>query len=161
MARWFKAVRSGARRQPAATWSHTTYRGGSLGSSGDCCLRHKRRQRLPASELPAADPIPVGSARPQAQEDRDDVLIRFASSGATTTEQYDETIRPQETGDFPPKGMEYHACFLSDGNVRVSEIWDSQEQLDAFGERLMPLLADVGIDPGEPEILEIHNIVRC
>jgi hypothetical protein len=51
-------------------------------------------------------------------------------------------------------------CFLADGNVRVSEIWESREQLDAFGQRLMPILADVGIDPGEPEILEIHNTIR-
>ena len=89
------------------------------------------------------------------------VLIRFAPTSPTTTEQYDETIRRlQEAGDFPPQGMEYHVCFLSDGNVRVSEIWDSQEQIDAFGERLMPLLAEVGIDPGTPEVLEIHNIIR-
>jgi hypothetical protein len=89
------------------------------------------------------------------------VLVRFAPAGATTTEQYDETIRRlQAAGDFPPDGMEYHVCFLSNGNVRVSEIWDSQEQLDAFGQRLMPVLAEVGIDPGEPEILEIHNIIR-
>ena len=89
------------------------------------------------------------------------VLIRFAPTSPTTTEQYDETIRRlEEAGDFPPQGMEYHVCFLSDGNVRVSEIWDSQEQIDAFGERLMPLLAEVGIDPGEPEVLEIHNIIR-
>jgi len=88
------------------------------------------------------------------------VLVRFAPAGATTTEQYDETIRRlQAAGDFPPDGMEYHVCFLSNGNVRVSEIWDSQEQLDAFGQRLMPVLAEVGIDPGEPEILEIHNII--
>ena len=89
------------------------------------------------------------------------VLVRFAPAGATTTEQYDETIRRlQAAGDFPPDGMEYHVCFLSNGNVRVSEIWASQEQLDAFGQRLMPVLAEVGIDPGEPEILEIHNIIR-
>ncbi|MGH9032827.1 MAG: hypothetical protein ACRDY4_00505 [Acidimicrobiia bacterium] len=89
------------------------------------------------------------------------VLVRFAPASPTTTEQYDETIRRlQDAGDFPPAGMEYHVCFLSDGNVRVSEIWDSHEQLDAFGERLMPLLADVGIDPGKPEVLEIHNIIR-
>jgi hypothetical protein len=89
------------------------------------------------------------------------VLVRFAPAGATTTEQYDETIRRLEgAGDFPPDGLEYHVCFLSGGNVRVSEIWDSREQLDAFGERLMPLLAEVGIDPGEPEMLEIHNIIR-
>jgi hypothetical protein len=89
------------------------------------------------------------------------VLIRFAPASETTTEQYDETVRRlEEGGDFPPDGMDYHVCFLSEGTVRVSEIWDSREQLDAFGKRLRPVLADVGIDPGEPEILEIHNIVR-
>ena len=56
--------------------------------------------------------------------------------------------------------MEYHVCFGSDGNLRVSEIWDSQEQLDAFGERLMPVLSEVRIEPGQPEVLEVHNIVR-
>ncbi len=88
------------------------------------------------------------------------ILVRFAPESTTTTEQYDETIRRLEGGDFPPDGMEYHVCFLADGKVRVSEIWDSREQLDAFGERLMPLLEEVGIDPGEPEILEIHNTIR-
>ena len=89
------------------------------------------------------------------------VLVRFAPASMTTTEQYDETIRRLEgAGDFPPDGLEYQVCFLVDGNVRVSEIWDSREQLDAFGQRLMPLLAEVGIDPGQPEILEIHNIIR-
>jgi hypothetical protein len=24
----------------------------------------------------------------------------------------------------------------------------------------MPVLSDVGIDPGQPEILEIHNVIR-
>ena len=89
------------------------------------------------------------------------VLIRFTPTSTTTTEQYDETIRRlQDVGDFPPDGMEYHVCFLVDGNLRVSEIWDSREQLDAFGQRLMPVLEEVGIDPGEPEILDIHNVVR-
>ena len=90
------------------------------------------------------------------------IVVRFTPPGAATTEQYDETIRRlQQTGDFPPEGLEYHVCYLAgDGNVRVGEVWDSQEQLDAFGERLMPVLADAGIDPGEPEIREIHNIIR-
>ena len=57
--------------------------------------------------------------------------------------------------------MEYHVCFGSEGNLRVSEIWDSREQLQAYGERLMPLLADVGIElSGEPEILDVHRIVK-
>lgn len=87
------------------------------------------------------------------------VLIRFAPA-SLTAEQYDESIRRlQEGGDFPPEGMQLHVCFGSDGNLRVSEVWDSEEQLKAFGERLMPVLADIGIEPGEPELLEVHNLV--
>ncbi len=57
--------------------------------------------------------------------------------------------------------MEYHICFGTDGDLRVSEIWDSREQLQAYGEQLMPLLADVGIQvSAEPEIFEAHNIVK-
>ena len=88
------------------------------------------------------------------------VLIRFAPA-SLTAQQYDESIRRlQEAGDFPPDGLDYHACFGSDGNLRVSEIWDSREQLEAFGERLMPLLAEIGIEPGEPEVMEIHSIIK-
>ncbi len=54
-----------------------------------------------------------------------------------------------------------HVAFGSDGNFRVSEIWDSQEQFDAFGKRLMPVLEDVGIELAEdPEIVEVHNEVH-
>ena len=89
------------------------------------------------------------------------VLVRFTPASTATTEQYDDTIRRlEEAGDFPPEGLDYHVAFVVDGNLRVSEIWDSQEQLDAFGARLMPVLADVGIDPGEPELIQIHNIIK-
>jgi hypothetical protein len=88
------------------------------------------------------------------------VLIRFAPS-ALTAAQYDESVSKLEaTGDFPADGLDYHVCFGTEGSLRVSEIWDSRQQLEAFGERLMPVLSEVGIDPGEPEILEIHNIVK-
>jgi hypothetical protein len=88
------------------------------------------------------------------------VLARFTPT-SVTVQKYDESIRRLEQGgDWPPDGLEYHVCFGSDDNIRVSEIWDSQEQFDAFGERLMPILADMGIEPGEPELLEVHNIIR-
>jgi hypothetical protein len=88
------------------------------------------------------------------------VLVRFTPASATT-EQYDETIRRlEESGDWLPEGLESHVAFEADGKFRVSEIWDSQVQFDAFGKRLMPILEDVGIDPGAPEMLEIHNIIR-
>ena len=88
------------------------------------------------------------------------VLVRFAPA-SLTREQYDESVRRlQGGGDFPPDGMEYHVCFGSGDNLRVSEIWDSQEQLQAFGEKLMPVLSEIGIEPGEPEVLEVYNTVR-
>jgi hypothetical protein len=88
------------------------------------------------------------------------VLIRFAPA-SLTGEQYDESIRRlEEQGDFPPDGLDYHLCFGTEGNLKVSEIWDSREQLEAFGERLMPVLSDVGIEPGEPEIIEVHNVIK-
>ena len=89
------------------------------------------------------------------------ILARFTATSNVTTEQYDETIRRLEkSGDWLPEGLEYHVAFKSDGKFRVSEIWDSREQFDAFGERLMPVLEDAGIDAGEPEQIEVHNIIK-
>jgi hypothetical protein len=88
------------------------------------------------------------------------LLARFTPP-SLTAEKYDESVRRlREAGDFPPDGLDYHVCFGSEGNLKVSEIWDSPEQFQAFGERLMPLLAEMGIEPGEPEIIEIHSIVK-
>lgn len=90
------------------------------------------------------------------------ILVRFTPASDVTLEQYDETIRRLESsGDWMPEGLDYHVAFMADGNLRVSEIWGSRDQLDAFGERLMPVLKDVGIELArEPEVLEIHNVVK-
>ena len=69
--------------------------------------------------------------------------------------------RLEESGHWLPEGLEYHVAFRSNGNLRVSEIWGSRTQFDAFGKHLMPLLKDEGIElRGDPEMLEIHNIVQ-
>jgi hypothetical protein len=90
------------------------------------------------------------------------ILVRFTAAPNVTSEQYDETIRRLEkSGDWLPAGLDYHVAFKSNGNFRVSEIWDSRKQFDAFGERLMPVLKDVGIElAGEPETRELHNIIK-
>jgi hypothetical protein len=89
------------------------------------------------------------------------IVVRFNPTNVTR-EKYDESLqRIKEAGEWPPDGMEYHVLFGSEENLRVSEIWDSREQLQAFGERLMPILAEIGIEfSGDPEILEVHNIVK-
>ena len=90
------------------------------------------------------------------------VVVRFNPSSLTTA-KYDDAIRRHEEAgiEMPPDGMNYHVCFGSEGNLRVSEIWDSREQLDAYGRKLMPILADAGIEfSSDPEIIEIHNIIK-
>jgi hypothetical protein len=90
------------------------------------------------------------------------IVVRFSPTNLTA-ELYDSsTSKLEEAGvDFPPEGMDYHVCFGSEGSLRVSEIWDSREQFEAFGERLMPVLADAGIEfSGEPEVFEVHNIEK-
>ena len=101
-------------------------------------------------------------ASPTMDARKTSILVRFTPAPDVTTEQYDETIsRLEKSGDWLPEGLAYHVAFKSGGNLRVSEIWDSREQFDAFGERLMPVLKDVGIGfAGAPELLEIHNVVK-
>jgi hypothetical protein len=90
------------------------------------------------------------------------IVVRFNPQNLSR-ELYDQVVRRlEESGDWPnPDGLDVHVLFGSEGDLRVSEIWDSQEQFQAFGERLRPVLSDVGIDTGgDPEVFEVHNLVK-
>ena len=89
------------------------------------------------------------------------IVVRFSPT-ALTAEKYDKTIQKLEaTGDFPPSGLDYHVCFGTDGSLNVSEIWDSPEQLAAFGEKLLPILTEIGIEfSGDPDVFEVHNRIK-
>ena len=90
------------------------------------------------------------------------ILVRFTGASGMTAEKYDAVLpRIEAAGEFPPDGLEYHVAFSSGGSFRVSEIWDSMEQFEAFGERLMPILTDAGVElAGPPEVIEVHNIIK-
>ena len=125
----------------------------------------KRRAMRPgawvvAFALLAAGVIEIRSSYPSMEDRTMSILARFTPANVTT-QKYDQSLRRlEEAGNWPPDGLEYHVAFGPDNNLRVSEIWDSPEQFEEFGKRLMPLLADIGIEPGEPEMLQIHNIVK-
>ena len=93
-------------------------------------------------------------------EERVSLVTRF-SPRSLTAEQYDTVVgRLTEEGISPAEGLDYELCFGSDGNLKVSLVWDSQAQFEAFAARLMPILEEMGIDPGEPEVLPVHNIIK-
>ena len=88
------------------------------------------------------------------------IVVRFHTANLTA-EKYDESHAKVEEAGFPPDGLDYHVCFGSAGDLTVSEIWDSREQFEAWGEKLMPVLAEFGIEfSGEPEVFEVHNLVK-
>ena len=78
------------------------------------------------------------------------------------SEKYDAVLpRIEESGSMAARRSRFPCCVhVPEGSFRVSEIWDSQEQFEAFGERLMPVLTEGGVElAGPPEILEIHNLL--
>ena len=88
------------------------------------------------------------------------ILVRF-SPPSMTAEQYDSILaRLTEEGIQPAPGLELEVCYGAGDQMKVSLLFDSQEELDAFGERLAPILEEMKLDPGEPEVLEVHNIIR-
>jgi len=89
------------------------------------------------------------------------IVVRFHPTNLTK-DKYDESLELlEEKGAWPPDGLEYHVFFGPEGNMRVSEIWDSREQLEAFGEVLMPILLGQGMEfSSDPDIFEIHDAYR-
>src|SRR5881398_4213943 len=90
------------------------------------------------------------------------ILVRYAPVPSSTTEQYDEVLRQlAEAHAMPADGFDYHVAFESDGQLHVAEVWDSQEQFEAFGRRVMPMLADVALEhSGVPKVFEIYNVIK-
>jgi len=76
------------------------------------------------------------------------------------SEQYDECIRRLDAaGAGRPAGRLHHVCYFNGEQLRVFDVWDSIESFERFGQTLMPILQELGINPGQPAIGEIHNII--
>ncbi len=40
------------------------------------------------------------------------------------------------------------------------DVWESQESFEAFGETLVPIMRELGSDPGQPQVRSVHNIIK-
>ena len=87
------------------------------------------------------------------------ITVRFTPKSMSAA-KYDECIkRLEQAGAGAPKGRLYHVCYGKMNDLRVFDVWDSSESFDEFGQTLMPILQELSIDPGEPEISEVHNVI--
>ena len=85
----------------------------------------------------------------------------YFRSGSFSPDQYDEAIKQlSAAGAGAPAGRLEHVALESDGDIQVFDIWESQEAFDAFGTTLLPILSSLGVDPGEPMVAPVHNIIK-
>ena len=77
-----------------------------------------------------------------------------------TAEKYDELVSLlYSKGVHPAEVLSLSVLWLWWSNESVSS-FDTIEQLEAFGNKIKPLFEEIGFDPGEPEIVKVHNVIR-
>jgi hypothetical protein len=86
-----------------------------------------------------------------------------------TKETYEEVVnrltggaksRMESRSDWPVEGILVHAAGEAPGGFRVVDVWESEEAARQFGERLAPIMREVGVE-AEPEMYPAHTFVSA
>jgi hypothetical protein len=90
------------------------------------------------------------------------VIMEFKD---TSLEQYDEVLGKMgfSPGGAGAKGGLFHWVTKTNGGIRVTDVWESKEQYEAYAaERIGPLTAEAGI-AGPPDITyaEVYNYLTA
>jgi hypothetical protein len=85
----------------------------------------------------------------------------YFTPSSFTPSTYDDVItRLEAAGAAAPPGRLHHVALETDGQIQVFDVWDSQESFEAFGATLLPIMAELGADPGQPQVSPVHNIIE-
>ena len=95
------------------------------------------------------------------------VVVVFQSP-SLTQERYEESVRRLTDGksclespaDWPVEGLLAHASGQGASGFRVVDVWESEDAFRRFGETLMPVLREIGVE-GQPEIYPAHTFVSA
>ncbi|WP_406001465.1 hypothetical protein [Streptomyces sp. NBC_00829] len=88
-------------------------------------------------------------------------IFMHATLTGVTTDQYDALNRELQSmsGDLFA-GCLSHACVATGSGLEIYDIWESEEAMNTFTERMMPVAEKQGMIPGPgggPEIRAVHN----
>ena len=88
------------------------------------------------------------------------ILVSFKIP-SMNVESYTNGVNALEAaGAGSPNGRLYHVAALQeDGSFFINDVWESPELFDEFGKILMPILIESGVEPVEPTIYPVHNII--
>jgi hypothetical protein len=95
-------------------------------------------------------------------------VVAVFQSPSLTQEQYEESVRRLTGGrsrlespdDWPVEGLLAHIAGQGDNNFRVVDVWESEDAFRRFGETLMPILQEIGVE-GQPEIYPAHTFISA
>jgi hypothetical protein len=85
----------------------------------------------------------------------------YFTHGGFTPEKYDKVLKQlDKAGAGAPKGRTLHVALESDGEIQVFDVWESQEDFEAFGPTLIPILSEAGITLNDPMVARVHNVIE-
>jgi hypothetical protein len=94
-------------------------------------------------------------------------IVAIFESPELTRENYEETVRRltgknrmSSPSDWPVEGLLVHVAGQGANGFRVVDVWTSEDAFRRFGEKLIPVLREVGIE-GQPEIYPSHTVVTA
>ena len=73
-----------------------------------------------------------------------------------TVEQYheiDDKLISATGGQ--PDGLIMHSCFREGPGLAVFDVWESQEKFEALAPVLMPIVAELNVEMGPPQFVEM------
>ncbi len=84
----------------------------------------------------------------------------YFAPAAMSVEQYEEGAKLlRKAGAGHPPGRSYHSCFGPREKVMVFDVWTSQAAFERFGKILMPIFHQLGVDPGQPQVMPVHRVI--
>ena len=85
--------------------------------------------------------------------------VYFSPAGLTTA-TYDACIKAlKKAGAGNPPGRSYHAAFGPSDKLMIFDVWTSQAAFDKFGKTMMPIVQQLGVDPGQPAVMPMHKVI--
>jgi hypothetical protein len=88
------------------------------------------------------------------------LIIHFAPKGMNDTKYAEILKRLQAAGAGAPPGRLHHTCYGDKNALRVTDVFDTQANFEAFGKVLVPILVEMGVDVGQPDVFPVNNIIR-
>jgi hypothetical protein len=91
-------------------------------------------------------------------------VVAVFQAPSLTQEGYEESLRRLTDGkdrlespaDWPVEGLLAHVAGQGENGFRVVDVWESEDAFRRFGETLMPILQEIGVE-GQPEVDRTHT----